>query len=84
VILELHDYEPPTLAWVVRNLDYSYQAEQWVIDTAAENPWVVRWVLFTDDGTPLREWQRAGGDFQEVTLTPGTSIDPRSLRRPAL
>lgn len=65
----------------IRNLDYSYQGEQWVQDTATDpnthNPtrWVVRWELTADDldtvpaGTVLAIWTRPDGDVGFPSLT---------------
>jgi hypothetical protein len=60
----------------IRNLDFDYQAEQWVQDTAREsrthNParWVVRWEL-TDDltGNITAVWTRPDGDKGLPSLT---------------
>lgn len=59
----------------IRNLDYDYQGEQWVQDTAREpqtqNPkrWGVRWELTADDDTVLAIWTRPDGDPGLPSLT---------------
>lgn len=59
----------------IRNLDYHYQGEQWVQDTAREpntqNPerWVVRWELTDDNDTVLAIWTRPDGDTGLPSLT---------------
>lgn len=60
----------------IRNIDYDYQGEQCVQDTAREsrtqNPkhWVVRWELTDDDtGTVLAIWTRQDGDPTLPSLT---------------
>ena len=68
MMLKLFDTEVDSpLAAVVNDIDYDYQAEQWVQDTArgtgTQTPgrWVVRWELY--DGVGLRaQWQRPDGD----------------------
>ncbi len=58
--LELHDEEVGnSLTASITDLDYGYQAEQWVRDTC-EDPdaaSVVKWVLFDDAGI-LCVWER--------------------------
>ena len=70
MLLELHDSDiPNTLVAKVSNLDYDYQAEQYVFDMASEpdtqnpdvNRWVVMWVLKDDEGVRAR-WHRKPGD----------------------
>ena len=82
MFLEMHDAEPPTLCATARNIDYLYQAEQHVIDTCKEHPELVFWVLFADQGTPVRAWRRNDRDFEVCPVPPGTVADPRSMRAP--
>lgn len=73
--LYLHDTERGnTLCARVGSIDYMYQAEQWVMDTARdrqnpEKPWLVRWELMGDDGVILRIWTRPDGSNDLPTLT---------------
>lgn len=58
--LELHDAEEGnTLVAMIRDLDYDYQAEQWVQDTVhdANASTVVKWVLHDDKGVRC-VWER--------------------------
>lgn len=69
-ILCLYDTELDNpLTARIRNIDYDYQGEQWVQDTAREaqtqNParWVVRWELTDEDsGAVVAIWTRPSGD----------------------
>lgn len=80
MILETHDGEVGnTLFAVCRNLDFDYQAEQWVLDILADRPSPILWILFTDEGEPLRAWERNGNEPREIPVPPGTKIHPRSL-----
>lgn len=65
--LHLYDTDQANpLAATVRNLDYDYQAEQWVQDSAKDprsqgTHWVVKWELH--DGVGLRaRWERPDQD----------------------
>jgi len=83
VNLEIHDNttdEGGTLIGVARNLDYMYQAEQWVIDSKDERR-VARFVLFSGPMTPIREWRMVNGEPSDVPITPGTVADPRTFAR---
>jgi len=80
MFLEMHDDQPPTLCATARNLDYVYQAEQHIIDTAKEEPRLVAWVLFSDAGQPIKAWRRSGDGFEEHPVAPDTRPDPRSLQ----
>ncbi len=60
----------------IRHLDYHYQGEQWVQDTATDpntqdpTRWVVRWELTDEDtGTVLAIWTRPDGDVGFPSLT---------------
>lgn len=79
MILEVHDGELPTLSEIHRSIDYEYQAEEHVLQAPK---WATRFVLFLEDGSPLREWHvNADGKFDKVEVTPGTVADPRSMLR---
>lgn len=79
MILEIHDEEiGNTLLGVVRNIDYEYQAEEYVKETF-ERPQAQRWVLFSDDGTPIRAWQRDGAKTKSVDAT-GCQLDRKHRR----
>jgi len=82
--LELHDGEEGnTLFARIKNIDFDYAAEAWVLDTAGDpsaNP-VIKWILSDEQGVRC-VWERPG-------VTPGTPVsadDPtacRSCERPA-
>lgn len=87
MILELHDNEiDNSLNAVIRNIDYMYQAEQWVIDTFKDHFHIVTWLLFSDSGIQIRAWKRNENNFVDVDIV-GTmenpnipvKADPRSL-----
>ena len=62
--LELHVAgDGNTLTAGVRDIDYDYQAEQWVLDTYGDPKArkVVRWVLIDDAGERC-VWERKDGD----------------------
>jgi hypothetical protein len=68
MILELHDNETGnTLFARAKNIDYDYQAEQWVQDTTNQ-PTVIKWILIDDEGTRC-VWERPVGstDFPDIT-----------------
>lgn len=82
--LEFHDEEVGnTLVGCAHSIDYVYQAEQWLIDMFRDPTakTIVRGVLFTAEGAPMKEWRRAADGFEEAPLTPGTTPDPRTLER---
>ena len=69
MILELHDNETGnTLVARVNNIDYDYQAEQWVQDTKADQPAIIKWILSDDEGMRC-VWERPVGstDFPDIT-----------------
>ena len=69
MILELHDSETGnTLLGRIRNIDYDYQAEQWIRDTSEDHPKVVKWILLDEIG-PRCVWERKAGDkgMPEIT-----------------
>lgn len=72
--LNLYDSETHNpLCGRVSNIDYAYQAEQWVQDTARDkqdpkNPWLVRWELVSSDAV-LAIWTRPNGDTGLPRLT---------------
>lgn len=68
MILKLIDTEANNpLAALIKDIDFDYQAEQWVQDTArdreSQNPirWVVRWELHDEIGLRA-QWERPDGD----------------------
>lgn len=66
--LELHDAEVAnSLVAGVRDIDYDYQAEQWVLDTQ-DHSTVVRWVLIDDVGERC-VWERASDDTGSPRIT---------------
>jgi hypothetical protein len=73
MILELHDNETGnTLTARISDIDYLYQAEQWVIDTynEPEHQEVVRWELFDQlGGEKLRVWERPVGSTEMPIVT---------------
>lgn len=69
--LELHDSEEGnTLSARVNNIDYDYQAEQWVMETHDDLTAidVVKWELHDDQGIRC-VWERpiGSGDLPEIT-----------------
>ena len=70
--LELHDNETGnTLFARICNIDYLYQAEQWVIDTQDKaHASVIRWLLYDDNKTLIQTWERPVGslDFPSVVV----------------
>jgi hypothetical protein len=66
--LELHDNEAGnTLFGRVPNIDYDYQAEQWVQDTQAEKA-VIRWELHDSQGLRC-VWERQGDSAEMPNIT---------------
>jgi hypothetical protein len=63
MILEIHDTEEGnSLAGRVKNLDYDYQAEQWVQDICTDEPHMTRVnplakILLVDDLGVRAEWE---------------------------
>lgn len=67
--LELHDNEiGNSLVAIVKDIDYIYQAEQWVIDTYKDQPTVIKWVLL-DSTDEVRVWERPVGSLDFPTTT---------------
>jgi hypothetical protein len=85
--MEIHDNEldspKGTLVADIGNIDYGYQAEQWVIDTYQDHDNTVLWLLFLGDKPEKRSregvemrfltrvWERKPGDTgmpEELTL----------------
>lgn len=80
MFLEIHDAEAGNSHMgTVRSLDYDYQAEIWVTDTAAQRRTAARWVLFLDDGTPCRAWERKGEEIEEVPVDLEQKPQSRSM-----
>lgn len=68
MILNLYDTEIDNpLAAMIRDIDYDYQAEQWVIEThamsnhIAPKRWTVKWELVDEIGVRAR-WERSDQD----------------------
>ncbi|MBT6691084.1 hypothetical protein HOB10_01980 [Candidatus Parcubacteria bacterium] len=76
--LELHDNEEGnTLTAKVNNIDYDYQAEQWVLEThddltAAD---VIKWILYDDQGVRC-VWERpvGSGELPDITQRSGRFV----------
>ncbi|MFA6437252.1 MAG: hypothetical protein WC242_03745 [Candidatus Paceibacterota bacterium] len=69
--LELHDNEKGnTLCARVKDIEYDYVAEQWVIDTHndASATKVVKWILYDDIGIRC-VWERPEGDESMPSIT---------------
>lgn len=69
--LELHDGEEGnSLAAKIRNIDYDYQAEQWVQDTYKDSRAtnVIKWVLYDEVGIRC-VWERPNGDSSMPDIT---------------
>lgn len=65
MILELHDNEiGNTLVARIKNIDYDYQAEQWVQDTV-DRMTVIKWVLIDDNGIRC-VWERNVGETGKI------------------
>ena len=65
MILELHDNEKgKTLVARVKNIDFDYQAEQWVQDTKDKRN-VIKWVLLDDIGIRCI-WERGVGETNKM------------------
>jgi len=60
--LELHDTEEGnTLVAGIENIDFIYQAIQWIKETK-DNEYVVRWELKDKEGgTTIKKWERPEG-----------------------
>jgi hypothetical protein len=73
MILEIHDNEPGnTLAGRVNDIDYDYQAEQWVqdIEEPLDAPYpTVRYVLLDEQGERA-VWERDGNTITLVRRSP--------------
>lgn len=71
MILEFHDNEiENTLVARIRDIDFLYQAEQWIIDTLndAETQNVISWKLLdAEGGSVLRIWERPIGSNEMPT-----------------
>ncbi len=68
MILELHDSEVGnTLTARAKDIDYDYQAEQWVQDTH-DHPDAVKWVLLDDQGVRC-VWERPQGSKEMPNIT---------------
>ena len=66
--LELHDNETGnTLVAKARNIDYDYQAEQWVQDTVGHAK-IIKWILIDHIGTRC-VWERPEGDTGFPSIT---------------
>jgi len=82
MFVEFHDAEKGnTFCAVHRNIDYEYQAEMIVQESCKDDPQIVLWALFTDDGVHLRTWERTSSSFDEITLSQPLTPDPRSMRK---
>jgi len=46
-------------------MDYDYQAEQWVIDSTKDHPWEVKWILIDELG-PRAIWERRANGTELV------------------
>lgn len=62
--LELHDNEKDdSLVAGIKNLDYEYQAEEWIKETM-DNALVIRWELKDQkSGTIITKWERPEGSI---------------------
>lgn len=68
MMLELHDSEVGnTLNGRVKDLDYDYQAEQWVQDTRGKGD-IVKWVLLDHYGVRC-VWERPQGSLEMPSIT---------------
>jgi len=82
MFLEIHDNEVGnSLMGVAYSLDYEYQAEMHVIEQAKDTPQAVRWILFTEEGSALRIWERNGLKPKEIFLSEMPKANPRALKR---
>ena len=73
--LELHDTEEGnTLFARVKEIDYDYQAEQWVQDTYADpsTTTVVKWILYDSVGIRC-VWERPEGSASMPNITQRSS-----------
>lgn len=63
--LELHDNEKDdSLVAGIKNLDYEYQAEEWIKETM-DNDLVIRWELKDQKGgTIITKWERPEGSIE--------------------
>ena len=83
--LEIHDaeLESPlgTFCAEIGNIDYAYQAEQWVIDTHKDHPEAVLWLLFLGDKPEKRSRDDVGVRFltQVWERQPGSTEMPERL-----
>ena len=72
MILELHDnVAGNTLLGRIKEIDYDYQAEMWVQETA-ERPVIVKWVLVDFTGTRC-VWERPADKPNEMPEITGRS-----------
>jgi hypothetical protein len=67
--LLLHDSEPiNSLVAGVPDIEYGYQAEQWIKETYEDHTTVVRWELReSKKGKILRQWERPLGSTEYPT-----------------
>lgn len=71
--IELHDSEVGnSLAGRLRNIDYDYQAEEWIQEMALGHPGIVKFILSDEQGERA-VWEKEA-DGESVTLT---TISPR-------
>lgn len=63
--LEMHDNETGnSLTAGVGNIDFEYQAEEWIKETADEVS-IIRWELKDHkDGTTITKWERTEGSSE--------------------
>ena len=73
MILELHDSEEGnTLFARVNDIDYVYQAEEWIDQTRGKRP-VVHWVL-KDGDLVVKAWERPEGSTEFPNEVPVEAV----------
>lgn len=86
--LEIHDSEERnSLAGAVKNLDFDYQAEEWVKDVMRDEKSrkvprrfpLVKFILIDDDGKERAEWNVEKDDFRTCVVL--TKVSKRYLGR---
>jgi len=75
MILEIHDNEVGnTLAARVKDIDYDYQAEEWVKEESFRYAQTRKIILLNDDGTERAVWERSE-DLNSYTKVSGVHGD---------